>query len=107
MMIFQLTQFYIDFCLLYIFTIIHATDNQLNENIIFIFSVCISMSGILVKDSIIIEGEDGRHEIQLCFGDITKLSKKEKVDVVMVSAFPSKFSLSTVKSTKIYVCLLS
>lgn len=35
----------------------------------------------------------GEREIQLCIGDLTTLPKEEKVDVVMVSAFPSIFSV--------------
>jgi len=32
----------------------------------------------------------GEREIQLCIGDLTSLPKEEKVDVIMVSAFPSR-----------------
>ena len=48
----------------------------------------LQMAGLIVKDSLLISGSDGVHEIQLCFGDITELPLKDKVDVVMVSAFP-------------------
>lgn len=50
--------------------------------------ISLQMVGLLVKDSLLINGSDGVHEIQLCFGDITDLPVKDKVDVVMVSAFP-------------------
>ena len=46
------------------------------------------MAGLVVTDTLLISGSDGVHEIQLCFGDITELPVKDKVDVVMVSAFP-------------------
>lgn len=36
----------------------------------------------------------GEREIQLCVGDITALPVEDKVDIVMVSAFPSKSTLN-------------
>lgn len=48
------------------------------------------MAELILKDSIEIDGESGRCNIDLCFGDITKLQKKNRVDVILVSAFPGK-----------------
>ena len=46
------------------------------------------MAGLQVHSTIKLQTQDGLREIQLCFGDITKLPVEEKVDVIMVSAFP-------------------
>lgn len=37
---------------------------------------------------------DGDREIQLCVGDITQLPPSDKVDVIFISAFPSKLSIN-------------
>ena len=34
---------------------------------------------------------NGEREIQLCVGDITALPVEDKVDVILISAFPSKW----------------
>ncbi|XP_013414543.1 uncharacterized protein LOC106176622, partial [Lingula anatina] len=48
-------------------------------------------SSLRHASSIIVKTADGDREIQLLFGDITKLSVQEKVDVIMVSAFPGDY----------------
>lgn len=39
-----------------------------------------------IQDTIFVPTKTGEYQIQLCYGDITKL--EEKMDIVMVSAFP-------------------
>jgi hypothetical protein len=48
------------------------------------------MAGIVVSDTIKVTSEIGESQIQICIGDIIKLPKEEKVDVLVVSAFPGK-----------------
>ncbi|XP_070564317.1 uncharacterized protein [Ptychodera flava] len=50
------------------------------------------MSGIITENTITILTESGKNEIDLCFGDITKLKKEDEVDVLMVSAFRGDYS---------------
>ena len=49
------------------------------------------MAALLLKEKIQVETNHGPCEIHLNFGSITKLDKKDKVDVLVVSAFPGKF----------------
>lgn len=44
-------------------------------------------------DSLLLSTTQGPCEIQLHLGDITKLSVEDKVDLILVSAFPCEFSL--------------
>ena len=46
------------------------------------------MADILVADRIIVTSDIGNCEIHLCVGDIIKLPIKDKVDVLVISAFP-------------------
>ena len=48
---------------------------------------------LIVHDTLSLTTETGVSKIQLCIGDITKLPREEKVDVLVVSAFPGKFVL--------------
>jgi len=43
---------------------------------------------LTVEDTIPLWTPTGTYEIQLLYGDITKLSQEDKVDIIMVSAFP-------------------
>lgn len=45
---------------------------------------------LIVHDTISLTTSSGVSSIQLCIGDITKLSKEEQVDVLVVSAFPGE-----------------
>ena len=47
-------------------------------------------TGFLVQDSIKVLTQNGECQIDLCFGDITKLQREDKVDVIVVSAFQSE-----------------
>ena len=47
-------------------------------------------SGLVVANSIKVLTQNGECQIDLCLGDITKLKKKDKVDVICVSAFRGK-----------------
>ncbi|XP_027053931.1 uncharacterized protein LOC113681070 [Pocillopora damicornis] len=47
---------------------------------------------LIVHDTISLTTSSGVSSIQLCIGDITKLSKEEQVDVLVVSAFPGDYS---------------
>ncbi|XP_072037364.1 uncharacterized protein [Amphiura filiformis] len=49
------------------------------------------MSGFLVQDSIRVLTQNGECQIDLCLGDITKLKRKDKVDVIVVSAFTNDY----------------
>ncbi|KAK3591628.1 hypothetical protein CHS0354_013812 [Potamilus streckersoni] len=49
-------------------------------------------STLVLQDTITIETVTGKCDIQLLYGDITKLSPAEKVDIVMVSAFPGDYA---------------
>ena len=46
------------------------------------------LKSLSVVDRLEVYTSNGECEIQLCFGSVTKLEKKEKVDVLVVSAFP-------------------
>ena len=46
------------------------------------------MADIRVADRINVTSEIGECDIHLCVGDITKLQNKDKVDVLVISAFP-------------------
>ena len=50
----------------------------------------LSMADILVADTIKVTNEIGESEIQICVGNIIKLPKEEKVDVLVISAFPGR-----------------
>ena len=52
---------------------------------------------LIVHDTLSLTTENGVSKIQLCIGDITKLPREEKVDVLVVSAFPGKFVTNTDK----------
>ena len=43
-----------------------------------------------VESRIYVLTSNGEREIQLCVGDITALPLEDKVDVILISAFPSK-----------------
>ncbi|CAH3154722.1 unnamed protein product, partial [Porites evermanni] len=47
---------------------------------------------LIVHDTLSLTTETGVSKIQLCIGDITKLPREEKVDVLVVSAFPGDYS---------------
>lgn len=46
---------------------------------------------IRIEDTITVHTPLGEYQIQLCYGDISK--QEEKMDIVMVSAFPGKFTV--------------
>ena len=48
------------------------------------------MAGIIVQNSLKVLTQNGECQIDLCIGDITLLDHKDKVDVVVVSAFRGK-----------------
>jgi len=43
-----------------------------------------------VASTLFVPTSEDTRVIQLCFGDITGLSVEDKVDVILISAFPSK-----------------
>jgi len=45
---------------------------------------------LIIHDTISLTTASGVSKIQLCIGDITKLSKEEQADVLVVSAFPGE-----------------
>ena len=47
-------------------------------------------SGLVTKDEIEVPTDHGLCKIQLSYGSVTKLSKEDGVDVLVISAFPSK-----------------
>ena len=49
------------------------------------------MAGFVLHDSLKVLTQSGECQIDLCFGDITKLKKEDKVDVLMISAFRGEF----------------
>ena len=49
-------------------------------------------------DSLILSTTHGPCEIQLLLGDITKLSMQDKVDLLIVSAFPRELLLKIINS---------
>jgi hypothetical protein len=53
------------------------------------------MAGIVVADTIKVTNDTGESEIQICVGDIIKLPKEEKVDVLVISAFPGNYLYNT------------
>ncbi|XP_071792783.1 uncharacterized protein [Asterias amurensis] len=52
------------------------------------------MAGFLVKDTLTVLTQNGECHIQLCLGDITKLQHKDKVDVILISAFQHDYTPS-------------
>ena len=48
------------------------------------------VSGLVTKDEIEVPAIQGLSKIQLSYGSVTKLSKEDEVDVLVISAFPSK-----------------
>lgn len=50
-------------------------------------------TSLVVANSIKVLTQNGECQIDLCLGDITKLKRKDKVDVICVSAFQGKFNL--------------
>lgn len=48
---------------------------------------------LTVERRLFIVTPDGEREIQLCFGDISKLPVEDKVDVIMISAFIGRYFL--------------
>jgi hypothetical protein len=46
--------------------------------------------GLLVKSTIDVPTPNGHYKIQLLVGDITALPPQDKVDIIMVSAFPGR-----------------
>ena len=55
---------------------------------------------LIVHDTISLTTSSGVSSIQLCIGDITKLSKEEQVDVLVVSAFPGEVRCNQRRSTR-------
>ena len=55
---------------------------------------------LIVHDTISLTTSSGVSSIQLCIGDITKLSKEEQVDVLVVSAFPGEVRCKQRRSTR-------
>ena len=51
--------------------------------------------GLVTKDEIEVPTVQGLCKIQLSYGSVTKLSKDDEVDVLVISAFPSKFCQQT------------
>ena len=47
-----------------------------------------------VADRLYVLTPAGEREIQLCLGDITKLSPKDQVDVLLISAFPGNSDIA-------------
>ncbi|XP_030847274.1 uncharacterized protein LOC100892549 isoform X1 [Strongylocentrotus purpuratus] len=47
--------------------------------------------GLILHDTISVKSQGGDCKIELCFGDITKLKKKDKVDVIFVSSFGNNY----------------
>lgn len=56
---------------------------------------------LIVHDTLSLTTETGVSKIQLCIGDITKLPREEKVDVLVVSAFPGKLVTNTDKHAQL------
>jgi hypothetical protein len=56
--------------------------------------------GLVLKEKICVASPQGTSEVQLLFGDITKLPMEEKVDYLFTSAFPGKISLEDVGARK-------
>ncbi|XP_072040435.1 uncharacterized protein [Amphiura filiformis] len=50
------------------------------------------MAGFVLHDSLKVLTQNGECQIDLCFGDITKLRRQDKVDVLMVSAFRGDYT---------------
>lgn len=50
---------------------------------------------LIIHDTLSLTAENGVSKIQLCIGDITKLPKEDKVDVLVVSAFPGKLTFTS------------
>ncbi|XP_071958782.1 uncharacterized protein [Antedon mediterranea] len=50
------------------------------------------VAGFVVHETITVVTQNGNCEIQLCFGDITKLHYQDKVDVILISAFRGDYS---------------
>ena len=46
------------------------------------------LNSLQLRNEIEVDTSHGRCEIQLYFGSVTKLERKDKVDVLVVSAFP-------------------
>ena len=51
------------------------------------------MASLSLKEKIAVETKHGLCEIHLTFGSITKLERKDKVDVLVVSAFPGRVTV--------------
>lgn len=51
--------------------------------------------GLITKDILEVSTDHGPCEIQLTYGSVTSLSKENEVDVLVVSAFPSKIVSAT------------
>ena len=56
---------------------------------------------LIIHDTLSLTTETGVSKIQLCIGDITKLPREEKVDVLVVSAFPGKLVTNTDKHAQL------
>ena len=52
------------------------------------------MAEIIVVNTLEVETDIGKCQIQLCVGDITSLPKEDEVDVLVLSAFPGKSVIS-------------
>lgn len=51
-------------------------------------------SSLIVHDALHLKTDIGTCQIELCVGDITKLRREDKVDVVVVSAFPGWYGMN-------------
>lgn len=51
-------------------------------------------AGIRVVNALDVKTDIGKCVIQLCIGDITALPKQDKVDILVLSAFPGTFYIS-------------
>ena len=47
--------------------------------------------GLVLAEDMKVETSSGTRHVQLLFGDITCLTAEEKMDVVIVSAFPGEY----------------
>ena len=52
---------------------------------------------MILQDELHVTTSDNNSTIQLYFGDITKLTKDEQVDVLVVSAYPGLLSVQGAK----------
>lgn len=60
---------------------------------------------IKIEDTISVHTLLGEYQIQLCYGDISK--QEDKMDIVMVSAFPGKITVPvlSIKKNKLEIII--